>query len=122
MDSFLIHYVRIHSTHCHARTHKVRACSFKEKSLEITQAEFKVEIQQHKEFEDSGICFYPELEIEVESNRHYRIFHFTAWKKKFTQCEVFCIPEYCCSSTAFLNTAFGNQGTQCLSELWDMAE
>lgn len=82
MDSFLIHYIRIHSTHCHARTHKVRACSFKEKSLEITQAEFKVEIQQHKEFEDSGICFYPELEIEVESNRHYRIFHFTAWKKK----------------------------------------
>lgn len=95
MDSFLIHYIRIHSTHCHARTHKVRACSFKEKSLEITQAEFKVEIQQHKEFEDSGICFYPELQIEVESNRHYRIFHFTAWKKKFTQCEVFCIPEYC---------------------------
>lgn len=70
MGSLLIHYIRIHSTHCHARTHKVRACFFKEESLETTQAECKMEIQQHKELEDSGICFYPELEKEVETNSH----------------------------------------------------
>lgn len=62
MGSFLIHYTRIHSTRCHARTHKVRACFCKEKSLEIAQAECKMEIQEHKEFGGSGICFYPELE------------------------------------------------------------
>lgn len=45
MDSFLIHYTRIHSARCHARTHKVRACFCKEKSLEIAQAECKMEIQ-----------------------------------------------------------------------------
>lgn len=73
MDSFLIHYIRIHSTHCHARTHKVRACFFKEKSLEIIQAECKMETQQHKEFEDSSVCFYPELEKAAETNSHCRM-------------------------------------------------
>lgn len=82
MGSLLIHYIRIHSTHCHARTHKVRACFFKEKSLETTQAECKMEIQQHKELEDSGICFYPELEKEVETNSHRRMKSLLKKKKK----------------------------------------
>lgn len=61
MDSFLIHYVLIHFTRCHARTQRQGLFLQRKEAGNCSKAGCKVEIQQHEECEAFRIHFYSKL-------------------------------------------------------------
>lgn len=66
VDSFLIHYVLIHSTCCHARTQRQGLLLQRKEAGNCSKAGCKVEIRQHEECEASGIHFYSKLKKKKE--------------------------------------------------------
>lgn len=73
MDSFLIHYVLIHSTRCRARTQRQGLLLQRKEAGNCSKAGCKVEIQQHEECEASGIRFYSKLEKKEKESRRMKV-------------------------------------------------